>query len=96
MIKFGSSTRCFLLHGPEDDKDEESQYSYTQLCEMRKQALEKRQKDCLRDGAKLYGEGEEEKEEESQGIDWGMGESSFSRTAITDVFGILTLFLYYR
>lgn len=75
MIKFGSSTRFFLLHGPDDDQEDESQFTYTQLKEMRKQELEKREADYLEQRAKLLGEGDSE-EEESKGIDWGMGELS--------------------
>lgn len=63
-----------MLHGPEDDQEAESQFSYTQLCEMRKKELEKRQNDYLQDRAKLCGEIEtEDNKEEPQGIDWGMG-----------------------
>jgi protein phosphatase 1D len=72
MIKFGSSTRFFLLHGPDDDQETESQYTYTQLKEMRKQELEKREADYLENRAKLLGEGDDD--DDDKGIDWGMGE----------------------
>lgn len=75
MIKFGSSTRFFLLHGPDDDQEDESQYTYTQLKEMRKEELQKREADYLQQRAKLLGEGNDEEEAESRGIDWGMGKS---------------------
>lgn len=81
MIKFGSSTRFFLLHGPENDQENESQYTYTQLKEMRKQELEKREADYLQNRAKLIGESENE-EDESKGIDWGMGKLSTSKLVV--------------
>lgn len=70
MIKFGSSTRFFLLHGPEEDQEEESKYTYTQLREMRKEELERREKAYLEEQARLSAKAEEE---EARGIDWGMG-----------------------
>ncbi len=73
MIKFGSSTRFFLLHGPEDDQEEESKYTYTELREMRNQELEKRKQAYLDEQARLE---KEEEEKESRGIDWGMGKLS--------------------
>lgn len=74
MIKFGSSTRFFLLHGPEEDQEEESKYSYTQLRELRDKEVERRQQVYLEERAKLFEEAKErEEEEEARGIDWGMG-----------------------
>lgn len=70
MIKFGSSTRFFLLHGPEEDQEEESKYTYTQLREMRKEELERREKTYLEEQARLTAKAEEE---EARGINWGMG-----------------------
>lgn len=70
MIKFGSSTRFFVLNGPDDDQEDESKYTYTQLREMRKEELEKRQQQYLDDQEKLRLAAEEA---ESKGIDWGMG-----------------------
>lgn len=69
IIKFGSSTRMFLLHGPEDDRENESEYSYNQLREMKQKQLEAREKAYLEDAAKLC-------KTEDSGIDWGMGEDA--------------------
>lgn len=56
----------FLLHGPEDDRENESEYSYNQLREMKQKQLEAREKAYLEDAAKLC-------KTEDSGIDWGMG-----------------------
>lgn len=74
MIKFGSSTRVFLLHGPEEDQEEESKYTYTQLREMRKEELDRKENAYLEEQAKLSAKAEEE---EARGIDWGMGKYFF-------------------
>ncbi|XKL62550.1 hypothetical protein PGB90_002383 [Kerria lacca] len=81
IIKFGSSTRFFLLHGPDDDQEEESKLTYTQLRNLRKEELEKRQNEYLLNRAKLCGE---VAEEESKGIDWGMGEDADEETDLTE------------
>ena len=72
MIKFGSSTRFFLLHGPNEDQEVESPHTYTQLKEMRKQELEKREADLLQEQGKLMGEADDD-DDDTKGIDWGMG-----------------------
>ncbi|XP_065225070.1 kanadaptin [Planococcus citri] len=85
IIKFGSSTRFFLLQGPDEDQEEESKLSYSELKELRDKEIERRQAAFLEDQAKLQKELEErEKEEESRGIDWGMGEDADEETDLTE------------
>lgn len=85
MLKFGSSTRFFLLHGPDEDQEEESNYSYSELKDLRNKELERRQAAYLEDQAKIQKICEErEKEEEARGIDWGMGEDADEETDLTE------------
>ncbi|KAK7153406.1 hypothetical protein R3I93_011346 [Phoxinus phoxinus] len=83
VLKFGGSTRLFILQGPEFDEEAESELTVTELRERarkQKEALEKR---MLGDGS----DEEEEKEEnessattrsssEDTGCSWGMDEEA--------------------
>ncbi|XP_017281687.1 kanadaptin [Kryptolebias marmoratus] len=82
VLKFGGSTRLFVLQGPESDEEEESELTVTELRERaRKQRaeLEKRMMGDLSDG-----EEDEQKEEsnkgrskdEDSGCSWGMDEEA--------------------
>ncbi|KAL2773755.1 kanadaptin [Daubentonia madagascariensis] len=83
VLRFGGSTRLFILQGPEEDREAESELTVTQLKELRKQQqmlLEK----------KMLGEDSEEEEEmdtterkrntstqdDDMGCTWGMGEDA--------------------
>ncbi|XP_041971042.1 kanadaptin [Aricia agestis] len=77
QIKFGTSTRTYIVLGPDFDCEGESELTVTEIkkraSEMKlerdrliKEAIEQREK------AKL----EEERKREEQGIDWGMGEDA--------------------
>ncbi|XP_070429077.1 kanadaptin isoform X2 [Equus przewalskii] len=83
VLRFGGSTRLFLLQGPEEDREAESELTVTQLKELRKQQqmlLEK----------KMLGEDSDEEEEmdtterksntssqdDEMGCTWGMGEDA--------------------
>lgn len=81
VMRFGGSTRLFILQGPEEDREAESELTVTQLKELRKQQqmlLEK----------KMLGEDSDEEEEaanttegkssrsgqdDEMGCTWGMG-----------------------
>ncbi|XP_051832193.1 kanadaptin isoform X1 [Antechinus flavipes] len=83
VLRFGGSTRLFILQGPEDDKEAESELTVTQLKALRKQQQMKLEK-------KMLGEDSDEEEEtdateetrntSSQDIEmgctWGMGEDA--------------------
>lgn len=66
IIKLGCSTRSYILNGPEEDQEEESELSVTELKQKRvedmKEAERKKQ--------------EEKEKEEARGIDWGLGEDA--------------------
>nr|XP_007969294.2 kanadaptin isoform X1 [Chlorocebus sabaeus] len=83
VVRFGGSTRLFVLQGPEEDQEAESELTVTQLKELRKQQqilLEK----------KMLGEDSDEEEEmdtserkinagsqdDEMGCTWGMGEDA--------------------
>uniref|UniRef100_A0A667FZ24 Solute carrier family 4 member 1 adaptor protein n=1 Tax=Lynx canadensis TaxID=61383 RepID=A0A667FZ24_LYNCA len=81
VLRFGGSTRLFLLQGPEEDREAESELTVTQLKELRKQQQMMLEK-------KMLGEDSDEEEEmdtnerkrdtssqdDEMGCTWGMGE----------------------
>lgn len=83
VLRFGGSTRLFLLQGPEEDREAESELTVTQLKELRKQQQMMLEK-------KMIGEDSDEEEEmdpaerkgntssqdEEVGCTWGMGEDA--------------------
>ncbi|XP_008837085.1 kanadaptin isoform X1 [Nannospalax galili] len=82
VFRFGGSTRLFILQGPEEDREAESELTVTQLKELRKQQqmlLEK----------KMLGDDSDEEEmdttegtrnisdqDDDMGCTWGMGEDA--------------------
>ncbi|XP_053315061.1 kanadaptin [Spea bombifrons] len=80
VLKFGGSTRLFILQGPEDDQEPESELTVTQIKEARRQR-EILQKKMLGDDSD---EDEEEKEKkpepggsgQEEGCTWGLGEDA--------------------
>ncbi|OWR53993.1 putative smad nuclear interacting protein [Danaus plexippus plexippus] len=77
QIKFGSSTRTYIVLGPDFDADGESELTVTEIRQralnmklerdrMIREAIEQRERDRV----------EEERRREEQGIDWGMGEDA--------------------
>ncbi|XP_014637000.1 PREDICTED: kanadaptin isoform X2 [Ceratotherium simum simum] len=83
VLRFGGSTRLFLLQGPEEDREAESELTVTQLKELRKQQQMMLEK-------KMLGEDSDEEEEmdtterkkntsgqdDEVGCTWGMGEDA--------------------
>ncbi|PNF17431.1 hypothetical protein B7P43_G02964, partial [Cryptotermes secundus] len=81
ILKLGLSTRLFLLQGPEEDMEEESELTVTQLKEKRQLELAAKELEELE-----YQRQEEErlKLEEEQGIDWGMGDDANEETDLAE------------
>ncbi|KAG8336337.1 Kanadaptin [Homalodisca vitripennis] len=81
VLKLGCSTRMFILQGPEEDEEPESDMSVTELKQKYQEkltALEAEHKQ------KLLEEEERIKREEERGIDWGMGEDADEETDLTE------------
>uniref|UniRef100_A0A8D8XT29 Kanadaptin n=2 Tax=Cacopsylla melanoneura TaxID=428564 RepID=A0A8D8XT29_9HEMI len=85
MLSFGSSTRFFILQGPSEDEEDESDLSVSELREQRRLELEKREREA--EEAKRLEElaREAEKEaEENGGVDWGMGEDAEEESDLSE------------
>ncbi|XP_013199181.1 kanadaptin [Amyelois transitella] len=85
QIKFGNSTRTYIMLGPDFDCDGESELTVSEIKQraenmkaererMIQEAVEQREKDRLA----------EEKRREEQGIDWGMGEDAEDEPDLAD------------
>ncbi|KAL0809234.1 hypothetical protein ABMA28_011453 [Loxostege sticticalis] len=85
QLKFGSSTRTYIMMGPDFDCEGESELSVTEIKQralnmklerdrMIREDREQRERDRL----------EEEKKREEQGIDWGMGEDAEEEPDLAD------------
>ncbi|NWH68546.1 NADAP protein, partial [Geococcyx californianus] len=79
-LRFGGSSRLFLLQGPEEDQESESELTVTQLKALRKQQQAKLEKTMLGEDSDEEDEKEERSSERSQNSDmscsWGMGEDA--------------------
>ncbi|KAM6354544.1 kanadaptin [Podargus strigoides] len=79
-LRFGGSSRLFLLQGPEEDQECESELAVTQLKALRKQQQAKLEKRMLGEDSDEEDEKEERRSERSQNSDmscsWGMGEDA--------------------
>ncbi|CAH0771971.1 unnamed protein product [Bemisia tabaci] len=74
MIKLGCSTRMFILQGPEEDQEEESELSITEMKEKRR--LEKLEEEQRKE--------EEERKKAEEGINWGMDDDAEEETDLTE------------
>ncbi|XP_690835.5 kanadaptin isoform X1 [Danio rerio] len=82
VLKFGGSTRLFILQGPEFDEEAESEMTVTELRERARKQREELERRMMGDGS----DEEEEKEEsetsaskntsEDAGCSWGMAEEA--------------------
>ncbi|CAG5103905.1 Similar to SLC4A1AP: Kanadaptin (Homo sapiens) [Cotesia congregata] len=81
MLRFGCSQRKFIVQTPPEDEEMESEYSVTELKEMRRQELMTREKE-----QQIQEEMErlKKEKEEAEGIDWGMGEDADEDTDLTE------------
>ncbi|GJQ69064.1 hypothetical protein Trydic_g6228 [Trypoxylus dichotomus] len=85
LLKLGLSSRSYLLTGPENDTEEESELTVTELKKQREENLIKR-KEAEEEAIRKQ---EEEKEAirkklEERGIDWGLGEDADEDTDLTE------------
>ena len=85
IIRFGCSQRKFIIQAPPDDQEKESEYTVTELKEMRRIELEEREK---LEKQRLLEEEEQKRlqkeKEDAEGIDWGMGEDADEETDLTE------------
>ncbi|XP_041420147.1 kanadaptin isoform X2 [Xenopus laevis] len=82
VLKFGGSTRLFILQGPEEDQEEESELTVTQIKEARRQreSLQKKMLGDDSDDEESSEDNKNVKDPGSLGDDggcmWGMGEDA--------------------
>lgn len=81
QIKLGGSTRLYLLQGPPDDMEEESELSVTELKAKRQLELQARE---LAEINRKQKEEEEEKRRAEAGVDWGMGDDADEETDLSE------------
>lgn len=81
QLKLGNSTRNYILQGPAEDEDDESEFTITELKEQRAQReAELRQKQVEE---KLERE-RKVKEKEEAGVSWGMSEDAEEEPDLTE------------
>ncbi|CAG0895698.1 unnamed protein product, partial [Darwinula stevensoni] len=79
MMKFGGSSRIFILQGPEQDQEPESPFTVTELIQRRKEKeelLKKLESGALEEEDKEKDPQDGRKNTDDQGIDWGMREDA--------------------
>ena len=72
MLKFGGSTRTVILQGPEEDQEEESDLSITELKTLAAEKAKKKAEEEAERSRKLEEAEQEEESGRSKGISWGM------------------------
>ncbi|XP_053945897.1 kanadaptin [Anastrepha ludens] len=77
MLRLGASTRSYILQGPEEDAEPESDLTVTELREQHKEKLIAAEAEAIRKAA------EAEERERNEGINWGMGEEADEETDLT-------------
>ncbi|XP_019513921.1 PREDICTED: kanadaptin [Hipposideros armiger] len=83
VLRFGGSTRLFLLQGPEEDREAESELTVTQLKELRKKQQMMLEKKMLGDDSDeeeetdtTEGKRNASSQDDEMGCTWGMGEDA--------------------
>ena len=75
VVKYGGSTRLFILHGPDSDREEESELSVNEMKEQRERQI--KEAEVLRQAEIAEKEKKAEmirKQEEDRGCSWGIGD----------------------
>lgn len=87
IVKFGGSTRGYILEGPEEDQEEECSLTVTEI-----KALRKRQEEEMK---RLEAEEKAKQEaakakQEKEGVDWGLGEDAEEDACAENPFALST------
>lgn len=77
MLKLGCSTRTYILNGPTDDTEEESELTITELKQKRLDELQHREQEKNK-------QVELKKKQEARGVDWGLGEDADEETDLSE------------
>lgn len=73
MLKFGASTRSYILQGPNFDEEAESELTITEMKELRRKKEQERKEKIA----------EEEKRKEAEGVSWGMADDADEETDLS-------------
>lgn len=73
MLKFGTSTRSYILQGPNFDEEAESELTITEMKELRRQKEQELKEKIA----------EEEKRKETEGVSWGMADDADEETDLS-------------
>lgn len=73
MLKFGASTRNYILQGPNFDEDAQSELTITEMKELRRQKVEELANKAA----------EEAKRKEAEGVSWGMTDDADEETDLS-------------
>ncbi|CAO1432404.1 unnamed protein product [Diamesa tonsa] len=85
MLKLGSSTRNFILQGPMEDSEDESELSVTELKQQKVQRDQEREEEKqMKERDELLELERLEKLKESQGISWGMADDAEDEPDLTE------------
>ncbi|KAK4881671.1 hypothetical protein RN001_004990 [Aquatica leii] len=85
MIKLGCSTRSYVLTGPDEDCEAESELSLTELRIQRAEKLLKQELELKEARLKEEREKEErQKRLQERGVDWGLGEDADEESDLTE------------
>ncbi|XP_063632766.1 kanadaptin [Cydia splendana] len=85
QIKFGSSTRTYIVLGPDFDCEGESELTVTEI-KQRAQTMKQERERMIQEAVEQREKDREaeERRKEEQGIDWGMGEDAEEEPDLSD------------
>ncbi|KAK7791176.1 hypothetical protein R5R35_005383 [Gryllus longicercus] len=81
LLKLGGSSRMFILQGPEEDMEKESELSVTELKEKRKEEQAAKELQEIQESEELR---LQQEKEAAAGIDWGMGDDAEEETDLSE------------